>query len=78
VPTPKAHGLYTEAGRRINEWNGQIVMDFDTGYPKLDPPLRLSEGEKVFAWWQGKLVAAFGPGGLYVEQALEPLTATNR
>ncbi len=58
-----AHGLYTEQGRRINEWRGRLKMDLATGEPILDPPVRLSRGERVFLWWQGQLVAKFEGDG---------------
>lgn len=61
---PQAHGLYTAKGDRIKEWQGKIVMDMNTGLPQLDPPIRLSRGERVFAWFNGQLVAIFTETGM--------------
>lgn len=59
-----AHGLYTEKGKKIKEWQGRIVMDFDTGDPRLEPMPRLARGERVFAWYHNELVAVFSDQGL--------------
>jgi hypothetical protein len=60
----KAHGLYTEQGQRIKNWHGKIVMDQNTGAPRLDPPLRLGRDERVYAWYEDQLVAVFTDGGM--------------
>jgi hypothetical protein len=65
------HGLYLSDGQRVQGWSGKIVMDFNTGEPRLEPAIRLERDQLVFAWYEGQLVGIFGQGGAAVKPKVQ-------